>query len=210
LGILSTERGNTETVAPGARLRAMLAKNYGFTPGALEGVGALFLICGALEYHLESAIWRLSGETPKGQRPSTDRKPVSELLKSLVKEAEKISGQKWLRAVGLLRATIQNILDYRHAIAHGFISLNGTTILNWCPSGEVRRDEPRIAYVDERLVGLIADCIVTVIETLEKIAIAPDSNLVAVFVSQTAALQRAQSISSEVVNLLEYMNAEKN
>jgi hypothetical protein len=60
-----------------------LRKALGLTGETAEGIASIISFAALIEHYLERAIWRLSQVDPRGVRPSTDGKPITELIAML-------------------------------------------------------------------------------------------------------------------------------
>ena len=199
---------------PGSVLIGMLVKNYGLAPETLQSIGALFVMCAAFEIDLEMAIWRLSGETPFGKIPSTDKMPAANRIIAFRKHGLTHPGKEWTEIINGLADTADYVTQYRNAIGHGRLlpaQVGGGTILNWARHGELRKRDPVIAHLDERLVGLMLEALHELLIDVDLIAKGDgEPHLNPRLLARLASIRRARSAAAEVRHLAEYMHHEQN
>jgi hypothetical protein len=205
---------SAKMVEPGSRLMTMLTTNYGMTPGTLQRIGALFLMCAAFELDLEKAIWRLKGEAPRGAVPTTDNMPAGQRIAIFRKLGLERQGEIWRDIVDAIADMAQYVTEYRNAMGHGRLlptSVGGGMLLNAASHGEIRTRPARIAHIDERLVGIMLNALHELLITMQVIAEgAGDPSTNPQILSRRGEIQNARSGASEVRYLNEYMNHEKN
>lgn len=197
----------------GSGLLEILDRTYGLESATLEKIGAFVLMWASFEGNLERALWRLTGETPDGNVPTTDGLPISKLVALFREAGLKREGEEWRGIVNLLCDTAGYLAEYRNAIAHGRLlpaSLGGGLILNAAWHGEQRKRPPRAAQIDERLVGIMLDALHELFIAAQAIAscqATPNSD--PRILRRRETLQRAHSGAGEVRYLTEAVNSEK-
>src|SRR5271165_6682531 len=61
----------------------LIETNWALTPLIGQKIAAVIIFGGSIEYFLEQAIWRLKKIEPKGIRPETDAKMITDLIAML-------------------------------------------------------------------------------------------------------------------------------
>lgn len=145
-----------------------LEDEYGIDASLQQRIGALFLCCGMLEFHAEKAFWAIRGENPSGKFPSTDRKPISDLMTEIGKLADAETGSL-AKSIRLVSEAAVPLLEFRNAIAHGLLVRfnfdHASFVNNGTWHGEKRKRQPSVVHADaERLSASIevADTLSTV------------------------------------------------
>jgi hypothetical protein len=197
----------------GAGLLAILTGRYGMSQATLERIGAFVVMWATFEHVLETAMWRVTGETPHGKVPSTDALPVSKLIARFREACLGLPGAEWHGTVTALCETAQYLAEYRNALAHGRAlpaSVGGGLVLNPGWNGEKRKRRSLTAHIDERLVGLMLDALHELLIGIQLIAHGdgpPNADPRVLERHQT--ILRARSMAGEVRYLTEAMNSEK-
>jgi hypothetical protein len=132
---------------------------WGFPPEVQQRLGALAVVWGVFEGHLESALWALKGEQVRGRRPSTDKTAVTDWIKEL--------GQTWPHFTPIANEVFDaaskaafDLMEYRHAVMHGWMLPSPTMptfIRNPTWNGEVRKRPSHDAHVDANCLDLALD-----------------------------------------------------
>lgn len=197
----------------GVGLLSILTGRYGMSQATLERIGGFVVMWATFEHILESAMWRVTGETPGGKVPSTDALPVSKLIARFREACLNLQGEDWHDVVKSLCETAQYLAEYRNALAHGRAlpaSVGGGLILNPGWNGERRKRRSMTAHIDERLVGLMLDALHELLIGTQLIAQGenpPNSDPRIIERRQT--ISRARNIACEVRYLTEAVNSEK-
>ncbi len=188
---------------------------YGLTPSMLSKIGSLAVLCGNIEYWLEAAIWGLKNENVKGKHPSTDNKPVTELINQLRKCASEQDTEYFSNFIKAWCAAAEPAFHCRNSIFHGVtLSFNGSPpsfIRNPRWSGEYRKRNPASFLADEHILGLIE----TVYDILLRgILIIHNISKDEMFIDQIPSdfpsnLREARSVATEISDLPAAMNHEK-
>jgi hypothetical protein len=136
-------------------------------------LASIIVFAANIEYHLERAIWVLEGIDPRGIRPETDGKPISELITMLENRAEdeqevdvRLMLATWCQAA-LHGFTI------RHNIAHGVsIRMETTLVFSRNPRwhGEVRRRAFGDLWCDPNSLDLIRESFATLLRVIGTLA----------------------------------------
>lgn len=176
--------------------------------------GLAFVVMWAtFENDIERALWRLTGEAPKGTHPTTDAVPVSQLIARFRDIGLTLEGEDWRSVVNLLCDTAIYLAEYRNAIAHGRLlpaSVGGGLLLHAAWYGEKRKRPPVMAHIDERLVGIMLDALNKLLIAMRAVASNdPALNSDRRILGRRQMLQRARSGADEVRYLTEAVNSEK-
>ncbi|MBB3473485.1 hypothetical protein [Sphingomonas sp. BK345] len=145
-----------------------LQSALGLTPETGLGIAAIVSFAGAIEYHLERAIWRMRGVEPRGVRPDTDARMVSDLIAMLEREAATRDGE----AGRLLRtwcAAARAGFTVRHNIAHGVPGRIGDTLAymrnpRW--EGEMRKREFGDFWANPHALDLVREAMATLLRII--------------------------------------------
>ena len=198
---------------PGRGLLEILKNNYGLAGATLEKIGAFVVLWATFENDLERALWRLTGEEPRGNVPTTDAVPVRPLIARFRKIGLALEGEDWQRVVDFLSDTAEYLAEYRNAIAHGQLlpaTVGGGILLNAAWHGERRKRPPVTAHIDERLVGIMLDALQELLIVTRAIAsgeTVPNSDRR--ILGRWQKLQGARSDAAEIRYLTEAVNSEK-
>src|SRR5690348_14754560 len=60
-----------------------IQEQLGLSPSVGQKLAAIITFAGSIEYHLERGLWRLRGFDPKGVKPDTDARVISDLIAML-------------------------------------------------------------------------------------------------------------------------------
>ena len=180
-------------------------------PGSpLEKVGAFILSWALFEHFLETAIWRLSNETPAGIRPSTDDVPASARIRRFRTFASLSPSNEWQILVKNFCDTAENLSVIRNSLVHGHMALGGM-INNPRWHQELRRKSSHCLDVSELSMTMVTDAMFTLLVSARLIALddaEPQANQK--LFSLATALGRANQYSGEIRFLDQIMNNEKN
>ena len=145
----------------------------GLDDDAARMLASIIVFAGNIEYHLERALWVLKEIDPEGVRPSTDSKPISELISMLESHAADMADEK---VQGLLRnwcAAARSGFSLRHDVAHG-VSLKMETMLVFSRNprwqGEVRKRPYSDLWCDPHTLGMIRASMATLLRIIGTIA----------------------------------------
>ena len=134
-----------------------LERFFAVSPHQCQRIGALMILMGSFENLLERTLWSVTNENPAGKRPSTDKLTVSERVRKLRASAEGLSVE--LRCFSeLLCDTADNLLSYRHAIAHGWPTDQQAFVKDPAWDGEVRKRAMSKAAVSLEALDAALDC----------------------------------------------------
>lgn len=163
-------------------------------------LASIIVFAANIEYYLERAIWVLDDIDPKGIRPETDAKPITDLIAMLEKHAASVTDdavrdmlEHWCRAArpGFM---------IRHNIAHG-VSFKMETKLVFSRNprwhGEIRKREFGDLWCEPYILDMIRESFATLLRII--VAIAKDETPLVEVASPLAirAAQEARSILGE-------------
>jgi hypothetical protein len=198
---------------PGSGLLTVLEQRYQMAPATLQGIGALIIMWATFESDLEKLLWRLSGETPYGKVPTTDKMQITQRVERFRQLSGELEGEQWHEIVKLFSDVAENLVAYRNAIVHGRLlpaSIGGGMALNPRWHGEHRKRPPTLAHIDERLVGIMLDALHELLIVTAEAAYgdgAPNTN--SRILGRRQSLMSARSGSGEVRYLTALINSEK-
>jgi len=184
-------------------------RKQGMSSEVQQRIGAFIVVWGMFETNLEVALWALCDEEVAGVRPSTDKTRVGQWIDILANGSPKFNPeiQDLLRITAL---TAKDLMEYRHAIVHGWLMWGTTFIRNPRWHGEVSNRTSSDAHVDENLLDIALDAAWTIYRVVYVTRIiCANSGLPENLLTLKPDVIRAQSISSELRNLTELMNHEK-
>lgn len=186
---------------------------WGFPSDVQQRIGALAVLWGVFETSLESALWALKGENVKGVRPSTDKTSIGEWIDDWPQAAAFLSASS-REVVSLASEAAKNLMDYRHAIMHGWMIPSPTMpsfIRNPSWNGEIRKRPSHDAHVDSNLLDLAIDCAWTLCQVVNETRDATkDAGATTRLEALRSSVVSARSSSGELRHLTELMNHEKN
>ncbi|MFN9008901.1 MAG: hypothetical protein ACK5Z6_11310 [Hyphomonadaceae bacterium] len=172
----------------------------GLTTPVASKLASIVVYAASIEYHLERALWVCEGVDPKGIRPRTDGKQISELITMLETWAKKQPDVATRDIMVTWSKAAQFGFVIRNNIAHGVAAKNGSIMVvsrnpRW--DGEDRVRAFGSLKCESSTLDLIRDSLATllrVISGVEKNRAAMARLADPVVVS---ALQDAQSILGE-------------
>lgn len=142
---------------------------FGLTHESSYYIAGTIVFAAAIEYHLERYIWRINNIDPKGQRPKTDGKPVSDWIRTLSAYAATLP-----EADGrmMLETWCKAAFKFRHDIAHGVpVNVKGAVAFNRNPrwQGELRSREHTDFWADEPVLKLLLDSIAVLVRMISEL-----------------------------------------
>jgi hypothetical protein len=177
-----------------------IQQQLGLDPMIGQKVAAIITFSGSIEYNLERALWRLQGIDPKGIKPATDARVITDLISMLEHFAANLATGN---EKALLEGWCQSARDgftIRHNIAHGVAMTLGSTLVyarnpRW--HGEIRKREFGDFWADEPTLDLVRDAMAV----LPRIAMFLSRNEISLKEIATPlalkALRRARSVLGE-------------
>jgi hypothetical protein len=185
---------------------------FGVTIYMQRRIGTFIVVWGMFEVSCEPLIWALQNEEPTGKHPSTDRKPIIDLLLMMAAWSEKNEIHEFSRHVAILSSAAQDLVAYRNAIIHGRVFIGPSFIANAPVWGELRKRQKATAHTSDHLLDMAADAADILFKCAGLIAasIRQDlSNTDNFFATMTAQLKNAQSFANELRHLEEIVHSEK-
>lgn len=178
----------------------MLQVRFGITPEVGVKIAAIITFAGAIEYYLERALWRLRGIDPKGIRPDTDAKPVTDLIAMMDNYAAGLTDSEHRRFVETWCAAARSGFTIRHNIAHGFPGRLGETLTymrnpRW--DGEKRKREFGDFWATSESLEFVSDAMAALLRSVAQLTF-EDATLATVATPAAhRALRSARSILGE-------------
>jgi hypothetical protein len=185
---------------------------WGFPPEVLQRLGALAVVWGVFEAHLETTLWALKGEQVEGTRPSTDKTSIADWITEL--------GEMWPQfghaTQEVFCAASQaafDLMEYRHAVMHGSMLPSPTMptfIRNPTWNGEIRKRPSHDAHVNANLLDLALDCAWVLCRfVIAAGELGADPTKVSKIEALRRDVTRVRSQASELRHLTALMNSEK-
>jgi hypothetical protein len=135
--------------------------HWGLPPQVQQRLGAFGVLWTVFETSLETTLWALRGEQVAGVRPSTDQTQISQWITEFGKPSTKLE-EAGYEVVSNAAAAAANLMEYRHALAHGWLMPFGTGasfMKNPTWNKEIRKRPSSDAHVNENLLDLAIDCV---------------------------------------------------
>ena len=163
-------------------------------------LASIIIFAGNIEYHLEKAIWLLNGIDPKGVRPKTDAKPVTDLIAMLEVSAPEVTDDDVRSLLETWCQAARSGYIIRHNIAHGVaFKVESTLVVSRNPRwyGEIRKREFGDLWCDTYTLDLIRESFATLLRIV--LTIANDNRPLAEVASPLSlrAVREARSILGE-------------
>lgn len=162
-----TTDGNVQTFVE------KIDKALGLSAELAGRIGSIIVYTGNIEYQLERAIWVIEGIDPRGTRPKTADKSITQLI-GILKESS--SAHVSAEAQNFLNAWSEAALaayTFRNDIAHGVsIKMGQTLVFNRNPRwhGEQRKREPGSLWCDSYKIDRIHHSIAVLLWIISSIA----------------------------------------
>jgi hypothetical protein len=152
---------------------AQLLEGLGLTPSVGQKIAAIITFAGGIEYYLERALWKLRGIDPKGRKPDTDAKPISDLIGMLEKFAVGLAPGNERTLLEVWCAAARSGFIVRHNIAHGVPTKMGQTLAymrnpRW--HGEVRKREFGDFWADEHTLTLVCEAMAALLRVIAQLS----------------------------------------
>ena len=110
-------------------------------------LAAIIIYSGDIEYYLELAIWRLKNIDPKGTRPFTDAKNITDLIKVFEDCAPETADERKLHWINTWSIATRSAFIIRNNIAHG-LTLPIDTQISFMRNGRWHRQERKRPFGD--------------------------------------------------------------
>ena len=165
-----------------------------------QKIAAIITYFGTLEYYIERAVWSLKGVSPKGIRPETDGKAVSQLISNLEECSTLLNNQAEIDFINLWCRAARSGFVIRNNIAHGVANKLGETLAymrnpRW--HGEERKREFGDFWADDSTLDMVCESLAVLLRIIVKIEAGEEqlTNIASPLASK--ALREAQSILGE-------------
>lgn len=137
----------------------------GLTPEVGVRIAAIISLAGAIEHFLERALWRVRGIDPKGIKPDTDAKMITDLIGMFEKFGAGLASDEQRAFTATWCAAARAGFTIRHNIAHGVPIKMGETLAfmrnpRW--EGEERKRGFGDFWADLPTLDLVRDAMATV------------------------------------------------
>jgi len=151
----------------------LIQAHLGLTPEVGSKVAAIITFASAIEHFLERALWRLRGIDPKGIKPDTDAKQISDLIGMLTKYGDDLAAADHRTFVVTWCAAARSGFLIRHNIAHGVPMKLGNTLAymrnpRW--EGEVRKREFGDFWADVHTLDLVREAMAVLYRSIALLA----------------------------------------
>jgi hypothetical protein len=174
---------------------------FGITVEMQRRIGTFIVAWGMFEVNCEPLVWKLRNEDPTGKFPTTDRRPISDLLDSMRTWSAEFPAHKFSKPVDLLSTIAHDLLDYRNAIIHGRAFPGPSMISNAPLFGERRKRPKSTAHLSDQLLDMAAEATNILIKSLglTTACFSDDIPVSLEFITaMTENLERARSIAVEI------------
>lgn len=179
---------------------SLIEAAWNLQPPTSQKIAAIITYFGTLEYYIERAIWRLKGVNPKGIRPETDAKAVSQLISNLEESSNLLIDQTEKDFINLWCRAARSGFVIRNNIAHGVVNKLGDTLAymrnpRW--HGEERKREFGDFWADEGTLDMVCESLAVLLRIIAQIESGEEkiTNIASPLASK--ALREAQSILVE-------------
>lgn len=179
---------------------SLIEANWNLYPLTSQKIAAIITYFGTLEYCIERAVWRLKKVNPKGIRPETDAKAVSQLIATLEECSILLDNQIEIDFINLWCPAARSGFVIRNNIAHGVANRLGDTLAymrnpRW--HGEKRKREFGDFWADDNTLDMVCDSLAVLLRIIVKVEIGEETitNIASPLASK--ALREAQSILGE-------------
>jgi hypothetical protein len=158
-----TEYGNADLVQ----------HQLGLTPSFGQKIAAIVTFAGGIEHYLERALWRLRNVNPRGIRPDTDAKVISDLIAMLENVAASLAlGNERTLLEGWCVAARSGFV-IRHNIVHGLpVKLVNKLGYMRNPTwrGEIRKRKFGDFWADEGTLDLVREAMAVLLRIIHQLA----------------------------------------
>lgn len=150
-----------------------LQVHLGLTPEVGSKIAAIITFAGAIEHFLERALWRLGRIDPKGIKPDTDAKQISDLIGMLATYGEELATDDHRTFVAAWCSAARSGFLVRHNIAHGVPMKMGDTLAymrnpRW--EGEIRKREFGDFWADVHTLDLVREAMAVLYRSIALLA----------------------------------------
>lgn len=175
-------------------------------------VASIIVHAGNIEHHLERAIWILEKIDPKGIRPKTDSKPITNLIVMLEKYAETVPDEDVRSLLQTWSKATRSGFIIRHNIAHGVsFKIEKSLVFSRNPRwhGERRKREYGDLWCEPYILDLIRESFATLLRVIGAIATGEQSLDDIASPLALSAVREARSILGEFADQFYNLSFEK-
>ncbi len=155
-----------------------LQENLGLKSVLGEKISSILFFSSFIEFYLEKAIWKINKIDPSVERPITDKKPISELIKIFREDSEKFFNEDEKILIDMWCIGSINAFNIRNIIVHG-VSIKVDDALSYVKDpdwgGVKRKHEPSIFWADEYSLDIVRDVMAVLLRIIFDIAMGNDS-----------------------------------
>jgi len=151
---------------------SQIEQGWKLEPFISQKIAALVTFTGSIEYYLERAIWKYKGIDPKGIRPETDSKSISQMIKNLRKFSENLEDIRERNFILIWCEAVTSGFVIRNNIVHGVANVLGDTLSysrnpRW--HGEIRKREFGDFWADLSTLELVCESFAVLLRIIAKI-----------------------------------------
>ena len=179
---------------------SIIELNWKLEPLISQKIAAIITYSGSLEYYLERAIWRCKGIEPRGIKPETDAKTISQLIGNLQEFFETLEDIRDKKFIQLWCEAGASGFVIRNNIVHGVASIMGETLTysrnpRW--HGEIRKREFGDFWADLSTLDAVSEAFAVLLRIIVKIEKGEESLKDIASPLALKALREARSILGE-------------
>ncbi|MGY8666165.1 hypothetical protein Q3C01_27965 [Bradyrhizobium sp. UFLA05-109] len=151
----------------------IIQQRLGLSPSIGQKLAAIITFAGSIEYNLERALWRLRRIDPRGVKPETDARVITDLISMLERfAADLVPGDEKALLEGWCKSA-RDGFTIRHNIAHGVAMTLGSTLVyarnsRW--HGEIRKREFGDFWADEPTLDLVREAMAVLLRLAIKLS----------------------------------------
>jgi hypothetical protein len=178
----------------------LIQQQLGLSPPIGQKIAAIITFAGSIEYHLERALWRLRRIDPKGIKPDTDARVITDLISMLDTFAAGLApGDEKTLLEGWCKSA-RDGFTIRHNIAHGVPMKFPNTLAyarnpRW--QGEMRKREFGDFWADELSLDLVREAMAVLLRVVIQLSREEDSLKEIASPLALKALRTARSVLGE-------------
>jgi hypothetical protein len=151
---------------------SQIEQNWRLEPLISQKIAALVTYTGSIEYYLERAIWKFKGIEPKGIKPETDAKSISQMIKNLSEFSESLEVTKEINFIQHWCEAVASGFVIRNNIVHGVAIVLGDTLSysrnpRW--HGEERKREFGDFWADLSTLEMVCESFAVLLRIIVKI-----------------------------------------
>ncbi len=171
----------------------------GLTPEIGVKIAAIISFAGGIEYHLERALWRFRGIDPRGIKPDTDARIITDLI-SMLEDVSGTQSEEMAQLLQIWCAAARPGFTIRHNIAHG-VPMKVETVLAYMRNprweGEQRKREFGDFWADDHALDLVREAMATLLRIIATLSEENADHSAVVTAPAMRALRAARSVLGE-------------